>query len=239
MVFGEERLLVANAVTKDLATKLKVQRITERLKEPIKGVSLASWFYPEPATNPHFFEGAGMKPALTLEELASRMGQIAFRKHYKRNLDEWLNPYKTFAKLKRLGINAVKIPVPEDMMLPLNQGIKFYKTVHVSLDVEFMANGYQDGLAMLDKAFKAAEKYKIGVYISNYARESGRMPDVNNWLLGVSNIMRRYYKSSSFIGIDLVNQPKIDQNLLGLYWKKGYEIVRMYSKDCLIFISDR
>ena len=82
-----------------------------------------------------------------------------------------------------------------------------------------MASGYQDGLAMLDKAFKAAEKNKIGVYISNYARESGRMPDVENWLLGVNNIMKRYYKSKSFIGIDLVNYPKIDQSLLGYYWK--------------------
>jgi hypothetical protein len=61
-------VLMAKA-SRDLATRFKVQRITERLKEPIRGVSLASWFYPEPVSNPKFFDGAGEPRALTLEEM--------------------------------------------------------------------------------------------------------------------------------------------------------------------------
>ena len=98
---------------------------------------------------------------------------------------------------------------------------------------------------MLDKAFDAADKYEIGIYISNYAREGGNKKDIKKWLLGVRHMMERYRKRKSFIGIDLINQPKIDQNLLGEYWKKGYDVVRSYEKlhklttTCLVFISDR
>ena len=87
------------------------------------------------------------------------MGPAPFKKHYKRNLVEWLNPDKTFARLKRLNINAVKIPIPEDMMLPLFQNIPFFPTTHPMLDITEMAKGYFDGLEMLDKAFDAGDKY--------------------------------------------------------------------------------
>ena len=173
------------------------------------------------------------------------MGPVKFKKHYRRNLVEWINPEKTFARLKRLGINAVKIPVPEDLMLPLEKGIEFFETVHSMLNITEMAEGFQYGLVMLDKAFDAADKHQIGIYISNYAREGGNKNDASNWLLGIKYMMERYRKRKSFIGIDLLNQPKIDQNLLAKYWKKGYEVVRSYEKlhkltsTCLIFISDR
>ena len=61
-------VLVANA-TREMATRFKVLRITERLKEPIRGVSLSSWFFPEPESNPKFFNGAGSPPGLSLEEM--------------------------------------------------------------------------------------------------------------------------------------------------------------------------
>jgi len=134
---------------------------------------------------------------------------VGFKKHYNRNLVEWLNPDKTFARLKRLGINAVKIPLPEDMMLPLYQGFTFM-TTHPKLKIEEMAKGYHDGLAMLDKAFDAGDKYQIGIYVSNYARAHGKKYDQLNWILGIKTIMERYRKRKSFIGIDLINQPMID-----------------------------
>jgi hypothetical protein len=61
-------ILVANA-SRDAATKFKVLRFTERLATPIRGVSLSSWFFPEPASNPKFFDGAGKPRGLNLEEM--------------------------------------------------------------------------------------------------------------------------------------------------------------------------
>jgi len=86
----------------------------------MRGVNLASWFYPEPWSNGEFFDAAGEPRAKTIEELANRMGQELFRKHYKKNLENWLNPDLVFAHLKSLGINAVRIPVPEQMILPVS-----------------------------------------------------------------------------------------------------------------------
>ena len=133
------------------------------------------------------------------------MGPVEFPKHYRRNLVEWLNVDSTFAHVKRLGLNAVKIPIPEDLMLPVGEGIELFQTVHPMLNITEMAEGFQPGLEMLEKAFDAADKYKIGIYISNYAREGGNENDVENWILGLKNLMRRYRHRESFLGIDLIS----------------------------------
>jgi hypothetical protein len=52
--------------------------------------------------------------------MADDLGEKTFRLRYKNNLVDWLNADEVFPKLKELGINAVKIPIPEDIMLPLD-----------------------------------------------------------------------------------------------------------------------
>ena len=75
------------------------------------------WFYPRLLSNGKFFDAAGTPRAKTIEELSYRMGEKIFRKHYKNHLETWLDPDKTFAKLKELGINAVRITLPSEMLL--------------------------------------------------------------------------------------------------------------------------
>jgi hypothetical protein len=102
-----------------------------------------------------------------------------------------------------------------------------------------MARCYQDALPALDTAFNAADANDIGIYLSIEGREKAGLKDVDNWLLGIKKLMKKYTKRHSFIGIDLINKPFMDQTLLARYWEKGYQTVRKFCKNCLIFISSR
>ena len=91
-------MLKADALRDYEATVFKVNKIKERLKTKIKGVSLSSWLYPDINSNPSFFNVTFQNDprATTLEDLAKRMGEKDFRLRYKRNLRDWLNPDITF-----------------------------------------------------------------------------------------------------------------------------------------------
>ena len=153
---------------------------------------MASWLYPEYESNKNFFNVTfqNAPKATNLEDLATRMGEKDFRIRYKRNLINWLNPDHVFKELSRLGINTVRLPIPEDMMLPLDQGIKSYKTTKAGIDTNFMARCYQDALPVLTSAFNAADTYNIGIYVSNIARPGSGNLDIENWLLGVKVFLR-------------------------------------------------
>lgn len=51
--------------------------------------------------------------------------------------------------------------------------------------------------------------------------------------------MTRYGSRAAFAGIDFMNEPGVDIDLLKSYYQQAYALVRSYNPSCWIFIAPR
>ena len=81
----------------------------------MRGVNIASWFLPEAWSSTFFKEHPKIQ---SLQQLAELNTTESFQKKYKNHINDWIDLHETFSKLKTLGINVVRIPVPVEAILP-------------------------------------------------------------------------------------------------------------------------
>ena len=134
-----------------------------------------------------------------------------------------------------MGINAVRIPIPIEAILPTGAGKKYPDEKY-----GFMIKCYKNAMAHLKTVYEMGSKYRIAVYVTIVAKgeEEDQTPeDVQYYLGGIENVVKRFHREDSFIGID-INDGKFPKSLLGSYWRQAYDIIRKYSKDGLVILSD-
>jgi aryl-phospho-beta-D-glucosidase BglC (GH1 family) len=84
-----------------------------------------------------------------------------FQTKYKKNLKEWIDLDPVFSRLKALGINAVRIPIPVEALIPHTGG-----KIDYSDEYHMMIMCYQDAIPYLHKVYEMASKYRIAVYLA-------------------------------------------------------------------------
>ena len=73
-----------------------------------------------------------------------------------------------------------------------------------------MRRCFQDGLPTLNAVYRAADKYRIGVYVALYAEPHGGIEDVRNYLTALEFLVKKYHTHDSFIGIDTLNEAQLE-----------------------------
>ncbi|KAK4434178.1 putative glucan 1,3-beta-glucosidase A [Sesamum alatum] len=149
-----------------------------------------------------------------------------------------------FKFIKENGLNAVRIPVGW----------------WIASD-PFPPKPYVPGsLHVLDNAFSWAEKYGIYIIIDlhaalgsqNGAEHSSSRDGSQEWGQTDDNIQQtvdvikflssRYANSSSFLAMELMNEPLspgVSLDILTKYYKAGYDAVRKYSETAYVVLSNR
>ncbi|KAM3272070.1 hypothetical protein ACQJBY_042330 [Aegilops geniculata] len=115
-------------------------------------------------------------------------------------------------------------------------------------------------LKTLDKAFKWAEKYNLGVNIDLHAAPGSQNPfehssskdGSQDWGTTDTNIAQtvevidflasRYAKSPSLLAVELMNEPLapgVSLESLKTYYRDGYNAVRKHSSDAYVIMSNR
>ncbi|VAI27558.1 unnamed protein product [Triticum turgidum subsp. durum] len=115
-------------------------------------------------------------------------------------------------------------------------------------------------LKTLDKAFKWAEKYNLGVIIDLHAAPGSQNPfehssskdGSQDWGTTDTNIAQtvqvidflasRYAKSPSLLAVELMNEPLapgVSLESLKTYYRDGYNAVRKHSSDAYVIMSNR
>ncbi|EMS48351.1 putative glucan 1,3-beta-glucosidase A [Triticum urartu] len=115
-------------------------------------------------------------------------------------------------------------------------------------------------LKTLDKAFKWAEKYNLGVIIDLHAAPGSQNPfehssskdGSQDWGTTDTNIAQtvqvidflasRYAKSPSLLAVELMNEPLapgVSLESLKTYYLDGYNTVRKHSSDAYVIMSNR
>lgn len=115
-------------------------------------------------------------------------------------------------------------------------------------------------LKILDRAFKWAEKYNLGVIVDLHAAPGSQNPwehsssrdGTQEWGTKDANIAEtvqvieflasRYAKSPSFLAMELMNEPlapKTSFESLTKYYRDGYDAVRRHSSGAYVIMSNR
>lgn len=198
----------------------------------LRGVNLGGWLVLEKWITPFIFEG------LQAED------EFSLCKELKQNKDETLAAhhlsfitYDDFKWIREHGFDTVRIPVPH----------------WVFGDVQPYVGCQQ----YLDFAFEAAQEHNLSVIIDlhtapgsqNGYDHSGQRGEVN-WHKGPDNIdetlkvieklVQAYATKPNLIGFELLNEPsaEIPHDVLLDFYKRGYQIVRKYSDDIAVIVSD-
>ena len=97
---------------------------------------------------------------------------------------------------------------------------------------------WRDMYTHLDRAYDWADKYGIGIYVSNFARKYANEGDVRMYLAGIEEVCKRYSHRHSFIGFDLANEAHGIDDHIEWYQTDAYKLIRSYSPNCLIHVSE-
>lgn len=166
----------------------------------IKGVNLGNWLVLEKWMSPALFEGTTAEDEYYLPR---RLSRESYESRIRQHRSEYISE-RDFAAIRRIGLNAVRIPVP------------------------YFIFGDRDPfigcVEELDKAFNWAEKYGIRILIdlhtvpySQNGFDNGgicgickwsQMPEEVDFVLNVlEKLAKRYGKRDALLGIEPVNEP--------------------------------
>ena len=83
-----------------------------------------------------------------------------------------------------------------------------------------MVKCYNVSLPYLEKVYDAGTKYRIGVYVAVVGGRgiSHTEQDVTYYVKGVEEVVRRFHKKDSFVGIDLLDEGIPDTDLTTSYF---------------------
>ena len=105
---------------------------------------------------------------------------------------------------------------------------------------DYMVQCYQDAMPQLQTVYLVASRLRIGVYLSVHTtKENETATDIDNYLKGIENVVKTFKSHDSFIGIDVLSEPRLSDQLCKEYWQRAYKVVRKYSPDALLILSDR
>ncbi len=166
----------------------------------MKGVNLGNWLVLEKWMSPALFEGTTAEDEHTLpEQLSREVYEARIRVHRREYISE-----RDFASIRRMGMNAVRIPVPYFIF-----GDR----------PPFLGCAEE-----LDRAFSWAEKYGLKVLIDLHTAPMGQNGFDNGGICGVcrwsqtpeeveyvlkvlERLAKRYGQKEALLGIEPINEP--------------------------------
>lgn len=220
--------------------------------ELMRGVNLGGWLVLEPWITPSlFYQFLDQEtPATDERTFCAMLGPAESRRQLEAFRDAWVTE-ETFAKLKRIGINTVRLP---------------YGYWAYGDQSEFCPG--VSSIEYVDKAVAWAEKHGLRVVLDLHgvpgsqngfdnSGDSHKPPfgtplDAHDWLSSensqtaidiLTRVAARYANSSAVVQMGLVNEPigfalsgfckancPIDQELLLAYYKKAWAAIRSVNK---------
>lgn len=208
----------------------------------LRGVNLGSWLLLEKWMTPSLFDGLQARDETGwCVELGSR-AETVLKQHWNSFIRR-----EDFAWLASVGINAVRIPVGHWLFAADYPYHDRYQGI---------SHPYVDGGAeVLDRAFDWAQEFGLRVIVDLHAApgcqngfDNGGIQDVCDWqtkqeyidysLLTLQRLAQRYGKHPALHGIEVLNEPRWDQDteLLQRYTLEGYQRIRQYCDESIAVI---
>ena len=200
----------------------------------LKGVNLGGWLVLERWITPSIFNNT---TAIDEYSLCSELGAVKSRKLLEKHRKNFI----TTADFKWIKDNGAEL-----LRIPVGYWIFGDKKPYLSC-IEY-----------LDFAFKNAEKFGLEVIIdfhgaagSQNSKQHSGQKGLMEWykssnqsksLQVIERLAKRYGKSPSLYGLELLNEPdsSIPYKTLYDFYVKGYKIVRKYcSEEVAVIISDQ
>lgn len=202
----------------------------------VKGVNLGNWLVLEKWMNPALFYGTDAEDEYYLPR---RLSPEAYEARIKIHRSEYITE-RDFAAIKRMGLNAVRIPVP----------------YFIFGDREPFIGCIEE----LDKAFAWAEKYGLKILIDLHTAPMGQNGFDNGGICGVckwsqtpkevdfvlsvlERLAKRYGNREGLFGIEALNEPITSPNfdieeLQSRYVPVDREMAKGSATNTLEFLRD-
>jgi glucan 1,3-beta-glucosidase len=202
-----------------------------------------------------------------MKKLGLQAGTAAFQRHR----DTWINETH-IAAIAATGLNTVRVPVGfwivcDDDSTSYEFGSRSGCVRDPSITTsDLQINKYARGsLAYLDRLINDwAVKYNVAVMLSLHAHQGSQNGyehsgttalETFTWTSNTANrdnsvnfasfLARRYKNSAAFLGMNVINEPRLDYNLnyavqqqfLRTYYESVYSAIRGDGNDCVIAVS--
>jgi glucan 1,3-beta-glucosidase len=212
----------------------------------IRGVNLGGWLVLEKWMTPSLFEGLD---AVDETSYCVELGDSAatrLRHHWNTFITQ-----ADFGWLASIGINAVRIPVGHWIFGP---GYPYHRTYG-----DNPSPFVEGGIDILDRAFRWAEQYGLGILLDLHAApgcqngfDNGGIKDVCEWhtdesfiqysLQVLERLAERYQGHPCLHGIQVLNEPRwdIDTEILKRYNLDAYQRIRSFCapEHCAVVFHD-
>ncbi len=217
-------------------------KFANKFGKKLRGVNLGGWLVLEKWMTPSLFDGLQARDETGwCVELGERAERI-LKQHWKTFITR-----DDFAWLAEIGINAVRIPVGHWLFAADYP----YHESYGGIPCPFV----EGGVEVLDRAFDWAEEFGLHVVVDLHAApgcqngfDNGGIQDICEWhtqeayidysLLTLERLAQRYGKHPALQGIEVLNEPRWDQEteLLKRYTLAGYQRIREYCDDAVAVV---
>ncbi|KAF5339671.1 hypothetical protein D9757_014856 [Collybiopsis confluens] len=219
-----------------------------------RGVNLGSWFTLEKWLTPSLFQYASHPKASELDVLrgvGAQSAKLMLENHWSHFVDsgdwKWMEEH---------GINTVRIPISYYHFLPGHPDPETRKWMH-GTEYESFAEVYVDAWKYIIGAIQSAGEHHIGVLVDLHAAPGAQNDDAHSGLSGgkaglwdskefqrrtvaiLVALAKEVVKYDNVVGLELLNEPKNNNRLMGWYNEAIGAIHRgLGPSDLPIYISD-
>jgi len=218
----------------------------------VRGGNLGSWFIQEGWMVGWLWDNNGCNRdqnpgTYKLEQCLGGRGQQIMNNHWNTFVTE--DDFKTMASY---NLNAVRLPLGWWQIYDTVGGVSKAKLNQYITPTNYLSGA----LAYIDKAFEWGGKYGVGIILDIHAAPGSQNgddhsapadPGVMNWdkwpsnpaqtLDSVELYVQRYASNKAYLGICLLNEPKVDVGKLKQYYLDAYQRIRRHDNNGIIIIN--